>query len=98
MPCHRQYNPLHRCICRHGTRAPGHNGMTASERRRDSRTSVSLMGALQADGQEAAVVVMDLSATGARIQANDPPDLEREYELHFSVHHTAYSTRFRVTR
>jgi len=68
----------------------------AEERRNYLRAPMALMAALRTDEIEAPVVLVDLSPTGARIQADTAPDLSREYMLHFSVHRTEYHARFRV--
>jgi len=70
--------------------------VVAEERRNYLRAPMALMAALRTDEIEAPVVLVDLSPTGARIQADNPPDLSREYLLHFSVHRAEYHARFRV--
>jgi len=71
--------------------------MTITEERRSSlRAPVSLLGELESGEQGLPVVLVDLSAAGARIQASDPPDLTREYLLNLTVHSLAYRARFRV--
>jgi len=57
---------------------------------------VSLVAALQSDGSEAPVMLVDLSPAGARLKVSDPPQPDAEFMLHFTVHRTRYETRFRV--
>ncbi|MBV8087479.1 MAG: PilZ domain-containing protein [Chloroflexi bacterium] len=71
--------------------------MTVTEERRSSlRAPVSLLGELESGNDGQPVVLLDLSAAGARIQASDPPEVDREYLLHFTVHSLPYRARFRV--
>jgi hypothetical protein len=71
--------------------------MTVTEERRGSpRAPVSLLGELETGEAELPVVLVDLSAAGARIQASDPPDPNREYLLNLTVHSLPYRARFRV--
>jgi len=70
--------------------------MQVLERRSDFRAPVSLMGAVQLDGDETPAIILDLSPTGVRIQVDSPPDLAQEYQLHFNAHRMACSPRLRV--
>jgi hypothetical protein len=66
------------------------------DRRGDVRAPVSVMGAVRSETVDAPVVLLDLSASGARIQADAPPDLASEYLLNFTVHNAKYQARLRV--
>jgi hypothetical protein len=66
------------------------------ERRADVRAPVSLLGAIDTADGECPVIVTELSPLGARIQIDDPPDADREYALHFSIHQQQYNPRLRV--
>ncbi|HEU0166755.1 MAG TPA: PilZ domain-containing protein [Chloroflexota bacterium] len=71
--------------------------MTVTEERRSSlRAPVSLLGELEFEDDGQPVVLLDLSASGARIQASDPPRLDRDYLLNVTVHSLPYRARFRV--
>lgn len=54
------------------------------------------MGAVESPDGEAPVVVLDISAHGVLLQADSPPDPAVDYQLYFTVHHTAYSPKIRV--
>jgi hypothetical protein len=70
--------------------------MQVMDRRSDTRASVSLMGAVVIENDEAPAVLVDLSATGVAIQMDAPPNLDCDYRIFFNAHRTAYSLRFRV--
>ncbi|MBV9121185.1 MAG: PilZ domain-containing protein [Chloroflexi bacterium] len=70
--------------------------IAVDERRSDIRTEVALVAGLTAGAEQASVVVVDLSASGARIRVDVQPDLDCEYLLHFTIQGTRYRARFRV--
>jgi hypothetical protein len=72
--------------------------VTALEKRADLRAPVSLVAAIQTNGDESPVVVLDLSPGGVCLQVDAPPDPHLEYRLHLNVHRTTYTPRFRVVR
>jgi hypothetical protein len=69
---------------------------TSNDNRRAARAAVSLMGTVQLDGGEQhPIVVLNLSATGAMIQAHEAPGAEAVYRLEFTVHRRRYSLPFK---
>ena len=70
--------------------------MTIVERRSDARAPVALMGAVMTPDGESPVLVLDLSARGARLQVDSLPDPASEYQLHFTVHGLSCTPKFRV--
>ena len=67
-----------------------------TDRRRHVRAPVSLMGTVQGDDGEHPIVVLDLSASGAMIQAQEAPVPDAIYTLRFSVDKKPYELRFQV--
>lgn len=70
----------------------------SADRRRHLRAPVSLMGTVEGEGGEQPVVILDLSASGAMIQADEPAAPDGVYTLRFNVHKQAYELRFRVVQ
>jgi hypothetical protein len=70
--------------------------MAVIERRSDVRAPVSLMGAVMTPDGESPVLLLDLSARGARLRVDCLPDPAGEYQLHFTVHGMSWSPKFRV--
>lgn len=69
---------------------------TEADRRRHVRADVSLMGTVEGDDGEYPVVVVNLSASGAMIQAHDAPKPGGQYRLRFSVHKQQYEIPFQI--
>ncbi len=54
------------------------------------------MGAVSTPEGEAPVLVLDISAGGARLQMDVPPVPSADYQLYFTAHQTSYDPKFRV--
>jgi hypothetical protein len=69
------------------------------ERRNHARATLSKLGVVErADAPASSALVMDVSATGARLKVAEPPDGSADYILHFKVEGVSYTPRFRVVR
>src|SRR5712692_945832 len=70
--------------------------LASAERRRHVRASVSLMGTVESKHGDYPIVVLSLSASGAMLQAQDPPKPHVTYTLRFSLHRRAFALPFQV--
>src|SRR5437588_8803612 len=69
-----------------------------TDRRKHVRAPVSVMGTVQGEDGEHPIVVLDLSASGAMIQAHEAPIPDSVYTLRFSVNKKPYELRFQVVQ
>ncbi|MFI5266566.1 MAG: PilZ domain-containing protein [Chloroflexota bacterium] len=66
------------------------------DRRHDLRAPVSIMGTVEADGEEHPMVLLNLSASGTMIQAHEAPRPGATYTVRFSVHSQPYELKLQV--
>ena len=71
-------------------------GEESSERRRDLRAPVSIMGTVEGPHGELPIVLLNLSASGAMIQTDAEPPTDAICTLRFSVLKQPYELRFQV--
>jgi len=69
------------------------------ERRVEQRASTSLVATLRMEaGDEAPVIVLDLSSRGALIETDAPPNLDVRYTISLRVYGDVYTTPLQVMR
>jgi PilZ domain-containing protein len=66
------------------------------ERRRDVRAAVSIMATVEDGQSEQPIVLLNLSASGAMIQAHEAPRDEAQYHLCFCIQNQPYEVGFEV--
>lgn len=66
------------------------------ERRHDVRAAVSIMATVEDGHDEHPIVLLNLSASGAMIQAHEPPRDDAAYNLDFCVQNQPYRVGFEV--
>ncbi|HVA24287.1 MAG TPA: PilZ domain-containing protein [Chloroflexota bacterium] len=68
----------------------------SDERRHDVRAPVSIMGTVESEDGEQPMVLLNLSASGAMIQAHQEPPPSATCTLRFSIHKQPYELRLQV--